>query len=224
LIAKYNLLGVSTANAALQADTFQKNLQGFIGGGIDAGLTGVADALTKMAQQTVTVSEGFRQMGVAFGNFVAQFLMDIAKAIAKQLILIALQNMGGPVGAAAGAVLKAGTRHEGGVVGSGPRQRVRQVDSRYFANAPRYHEGLPGLKSDEVPAILQQGEQVLARDDPNNVLNGANRTTTVESKNRFVLVDDQRNVAAAMQSAEGEQATLVNLKKNAATVRQIARG
>jgi hypothetical protein len=38
------------------------------------------------------------------------------------------------------------------------------VPAMAFANAPRMHQGgFAGLKSDEVPAILQRGERVLSR-------------------------------------------------------------
>ncbi len=56
----------------------------------------------------------------------------------------------------------AGVFHQGGIVG-GPAPS-RMVPAMAFANAPRMHEGgWAGLKSDEVPAILQRGERVLNR-------------------------------------------------------------
>ena len=43
----------------------------------------------------------------------------------------------------------------------GTQTRKRNVDPAMFANAIRYHDGgLPGLKADEVPTILQKGEEV----------------------------------------------------------------
>src|SRR5512134_681059 len=53
--------------------------------------------------------------------------------------------------------------HEGGVVGQGAPP-TRMVDPALFLGAPRYHVGgYPGLKADEMPAILQRGERVLSR-------------------------------------------------------------
>ena len=51
--------------------------------------------------------------------------------------------------------------HAGGIVGvdSFPS---RVVPSAAFANAPRLHSG---LRSDEIPAILQKGEQVIPKDE-----------------------------------------------------------
>lgn len=52
--------------------------------------------------------------------------------------------------------------HDGGIVGSGGSPSM--VPAAVFADAPRFHNGgFPGLRHDEVPAILQTGEQVLSR-------------------------------------------------------------
>ena len=49
--------------------------------------------------------------------------------------------------------------HGGGTAGS-TNARTASFSPTLFANAQRFHEGLPGLKADEFPAILQQGEKV----------------------------------------------------------------
>jgi hypothetical protein len=54
--------------------------------------------------------------------------------------------------------------HDGGMVGGVAPQRA--VPAIAFAGAPRFHSGgFPGLRSDEVPAILQRGERVLSREE-----------------------------------------------------------
>ena len=61
--------------------------------------------------------------------------------------------------------------HTGGVVGVGSHYK-KAVNPLVFLRAPHYHAGgLPGLRRDEVATILQRGEQVLSRNDPNNVFN-----------------------------------------------------
>lgn len=226
-IAKITLLQTATANAVDQATLFGTELQKGLSGGIDTSLNAVVDSLTQIAEGTQTAAQGFQNLGITVVNFVAQFLVEIAKAIAKQLILNAIAGSGGALGAAAKAAggVVAGVKHDGGKVTKGGNSRSRSVDPGWFTNAPRFHEGgLPGLKSDEVPAILQTGEQVLARDDPNNVLNGQ-RPINMENApgNRFVLVDDRSGVPEAMASAEGDKVIMVALKRNASTVKQIAR-
>ncbi|MFQ3623825.1 MAG: hypothetical protein SNJ73_09795, partial [Acetobacteraceae bacterium] len=54
--------------------------------------------------------------------------------------------------------------HRGGMVGD--PAPGRSVPALAFAGAPRFHAGgLPGLRPDEVPAILQRGERVLSREE-----------------------------------------------------------
>lgn len=84
-----------------------------------------------------------------------------------------------------GALLHVGTMHAGGVVGrdSGP---PRGVDPIVFAGAPRLHGG---LQTDEFPAILQRGEEVLSRDavrsgrsSPNVSVNVVNNGTAKNAR------------------------------------------
>jgi len=59
------------------------------------------------------------------------------------------------------------------VVGDTP-SRTRMISPLAFLGARRMHSGgIVGLAADEVPTILQRGEEVLSRNDPRNVLNGA---------------------------------------------------
>jgi len=67
----------------------------------------------------------------------------------------------------------AGVFHSGAVVGDTP-SRTRMISPLAFLGARRMHSGgIVGLAADEVPTILQRGEEVLSRNDPRNVLNGA---------------------------------------------------
>lgn len=98
------------------------------------------------------------------------------------------------------------TRHTGGLASQGPR---RTVPAYLFAGAPRYHGGgLPGLQAGEVAAILRKGEEVLAEDDPRNVLNGGmNGGSQVNVKN--VNVFDQADMLeAAVKTRRGEKVLL----------------
>lgn len=224
MILKYQTLGINIANSATQADSLQKYTQQFITQGLDTTLNAAADALTKMATGQMSVADGFKSMLHAAASFFASFLMDIAKAIAKQLILNALAGMGGGIGAAARAVggVAAGVNHRGGVVGAA-NGTTRMAHPSWFANAPRFHEGgLPGLRSDEVPSILQTGEEVLSRDDPRNVLNGAGGGGN-PAGTRFVLVDDRSKIPEAMRSAEGEDVIVQTIRRNAPTIKALMR-
>lgn len=63
--------------------------------------------------------------------------------------------------------------HSGGVAGSSALA-TRSVPASVFHGARRMHSG--GLAGDEVPTILQRGEEVLTRGDPRHVANGGGST------------------------------------------------
>jgi hypothetical protein len=218
-------LAVATQNAEQQQGLLGRTLSSSLGSGIDSSLNAVIDSLASIADGTKSAGEGFRGLAVSVASSVADILRQLALAIAKQLIFNALANSGNPYLMAAGAALggtKARVNHSGGVVGS-PNGRSRVVNPGWFANAPRFHEGgLPGLRSDEVPSILQTGEEVLSRDDPRNVMNGASRTAGANSAGtRFVLVDDRSKIPEAMQSAEGENVIVQTIRRNSPTIKQM---
>ncbi|WP_323006534.1 phage tail tape measure C-terminal domain-containing protein [Pseudorhodobacter sp.] len=96
-----------------------------------------------------------------FRSLVTSLLADLAKLAARKFILGPIANaLGGALGGLGG--IFAGVFHSGGMVGGSAPSRM--VPAMAFANAPRMHDGgWAGLKSDEVPAILQRGERVLSR-------------------------------------------------------------
>lgn len=188
---------------------------------IDSGLNSMYDNLGKVLAGQQSVGEGFKSMGKAFLQFAADFLKEIALMIVKQTIFNALKSQGGVLG----AVGAAGVKHSGGIVGR--ENRTRTVPQAWFANAPRYHAGgIVGLSANEVPAILQKNEEVLSTTDPRNALNGGGmaRPAAASMAARFVLVDDRSRVAEAMASSEGEEVTMVHLRRNLPTIRQLLKG
>lgn len=114
--------------------------------------------------------------------------------------------------------------HGGGIVG---RDGVATLDKgRWFANAPRYHSGTPvglGLAPDERRAIFQTGEEVLARDNPRNILNRKSADFSPEIAIRNVLVLDENLIPGAMAGPIGERTTMATIQKNIATIRQLVR-
>lgn len=195
--------------------------------GMAAGLNALVDELVQVGVGAQNMGQAFAAAGVAVLAFFAKFLQQIAIAILQQLALNAIAGMGGGVGGAAAALGGVAAKHNGGTVGSSTTGGMQQrgMNPGWFANAPRFHTGgLPGLKSDEVPAILQRGEEVLSKDDPSNILNQNRSTSGGQSQPqamRFVLVDDRTKVPEAMNTPEGEQAVLQILQRNAPTVRQL---
>ena len=95
---------------------------------------------------------------------------------------------------------------------------VRNVNPAMFWGAPRYHTGgVAGLGPNEVPAILQRGEEVLTRQDPRHRYNGGmggGSSGALEDRVRFVFVDDQRDVGNYLESAQGERAIVRIMQRN----------
>ena len=69
-----------------------------------------------------------------------------------------------------------------------------------------------GLRKDEVPAILQTGEEVLTRTDPRNAKNGG---ATPKSEVKIVnMFDTASFVSEALNSLEGQQAVMNIVRAN----------
>ncbi len=159
----------------------------------DALGSGMAGAFTESLKAFAAWGRGVGDFGDAWARardavrqFASDFFSMLAQMLAKQAALNILKSLvgGGPgtsdVGPTEPTFLQAGvawlsnltTMHNGGVVG-GAGGWSQSLPAAAFAGAPRFHSGgLPGLARDEVPAILQKGEEVLAKNDPRNILNG----------------------------------------------------
>lgn len=220
-IARLQLARVSGAGLAVELDRTGTIIREGISQGINSSLNALADSLVEVTRGTKDWGDAFQAVGTTILQTLAQILREIAVAIIRQQILIALRA------ATAGTPFASliPVAHSGMVVGRGSN-RNRAVSTDWFANAPRYHRGgIVGLAPDEYPAILQKNEEVLSKSDPRNVLNGGLMGNAAQPKaQRFVLVDDRSRVAEAMSGAEGEEVTMVHLRKNIPTLRQLIRG
>ena len=113
--------------------------------------------------------------------------------------------------------------HNGSIVGSSTQSRA--VDSRVFDFARRYHNGgTVGLSHDEVPTILQLGEEVITRSDARHVMNGgkkANSETVTQRPVRNVLVLDPRDLSSALTGSHGEDVVMHHIKSNSDKVNSL---
>ena len=92
------------------------------------------------------------------------------------------------------------------------------VPALAFACAPRMHTGgWAGIKPDEVPAILQTGEEVLAKNDPRNAANGGAQNNGY----RIVNVLDPSLVSGYLESSAGERSVLNVISRNPGQVKQL---
>ena len=195
-------------------------------GSMDTAINSVYDGIVNVATGAESIGDAFANLGVAIGQFFADFLKKIAMAILQQMLLNSLAGMGGGIGAAATSMggVAAPVKHAGGMAGSGGRSRG--VSAGVFASAPRFHTGgLPGIRPNEIPTILERGEEVLAKNDPRNIMNGGSAARSGGSQApmnfKFVAVDDRASVAEAMATSEGEQVMLFNMNRKAAGMRSI---
>lgn len=222
----------STTNIAIQAGNGKKSLSDLNTTMKDSILTNgttafdsMGEALAKVALGQSSISDGFKSMGQAALQFFASFLRDITTAIIKQQILNALTSfMGGGGESATGAMVSTGVFHAGGQV-TAAGGRSRQVNPAIFMGAQRFHDGgLPGLKADEVPTILQKGEEVLTKNDARNAMNGGlsgGGGGQDAGGTRIVLVDDRSRVPEAMAGSEGRKVIIDQIKANVPTIKTM---
>jgi len=182
----------------------------------------VGEALAKVALGQSSIKDGFKSMGQAALQFFASFLRDITMAIIKQQILNALTSFMGGGTPGASNVAPVPVAHAGGMVGT--QNRSRAINPAVFLGAQRFHNGgLPGLKADEVPTILQKGEEVLTKNDARNVMNGggAGATSGADAGTRIVLVDDRARVPEAMAGSDGAKVIVQQIKANIPTIKTM---
>jgi hypothetical protein len=160
-------------------------------------------------------------LGDAMRQFAADFLSQMAKMIMQQIIFNALQAMSG--GAGGGGIFSSlskfitGTNHTGGMAGSGPK---RAVSPGWFGSAFRYHSGgIAGLKPNEVPSILERGEEVLTRDDPRHRMNGGMGGGGSQPVTVINTFDPAEFISKALGVPEGEKAILNFMRVNSRAVK-----
>lgn len=118
-----------------------------------------------------SMSGAFESMiadGMSWREAMNQFFTDVGRAFAKMaadmaaraIMFQAMNLIGGGMNLIGGGMGLVGGMfmHSGGIVGTDGDMRM--VPAPAFAGAPRLHQG---LSSDEYPAILQRGEQVIPR-------------------------------------------------------------
>lgn len=143
-----------------------------------------------------------KAMFAALRQGIAEFLIDIGKAIIKQALFNAISGgtagggVGGQITGLIGKIF-----HDGGIAGGSAASRM--APASLFAGAQRYHGGgFPGLKPGEVPAILERTEEVITSDDPRHARNGGGRPMSVKIVN---VLDPADILDAAVSSENGER-------------------
>lgn len=118
-----------------------------------------------------------RDLGLTFSSAFEDAIVkgkkfsEVLRGVAEDILRIVVRRkITEPLAAAVsgsdflGSLTAAFGFHAGGLVGESGATFTRGVPLAAFAGAQRYHRGgWPGLRNDEVPAILQRGERVLPR-------------------------------------------------------------
>lgn len=139
--------------------------------GFSAGIGRMKDELQTVGELGAEVGQSLRDGivgSITDAIFEARNLGDALREVGRSMARMATQwvlnqavtsGMGAIFGGPAPATTAAPVAHGGGLVGT-TSFPTRRVSPGLFAGAPRLHNG---LRSDEFPAILQRGEQVIPR-------------------------------------------------------------
>jgi tape measure domain-containing protein len=176
--------------------------------------SGIISAFDSFAQAVANGENAIQALGNAFRQFAASFLMEIAKMILKQIMFNALQSISR---ALTGGIMSI-VAHTGGIVGQSV-SGSRTVAPGWFAGATRYHTGgIAGLKPNEVPAILEVGEEVLTEQDARHSKNlGKGGSDGASGRTKIVNMFDAASfLSEAMHSAIGEETILNFVRANPA--------
>lgn len=229
-LTKIDTLGMKAETAGAKAAAAGNNTKVSWDTVDDTFATGLTGAFDKFAQAVANGEDAADAAKNAFLSFASDFLRQIAQMIIQQAILNAMQSFmpgfGTPGGGIGGAISGA-LFHNGGLVRTGGRQRM--VNPAMFANAMSYHTGgIAGLKPNEVPAILERNEEVLERDDPRHILNGAGGGSGGAASPAQVKVvnafDAGSFMSAGLATTEGEQAILNLVRANSSAFRAAMGG
>lgn len=185
--------------------------------------SGAVNAFDQLAQAVGQGENVFRSLRQAVLQLASDFLSQIAKMIQQQIVFNivsrALSAIGGAAGGAGGSAGNwyTGQFHDGGIVGEGGTRRA--ASPLWFAKAMRYHTGgVVGLRPNEVPAILERGEEVLTANDPRHRDNGGGGMPVVNLKN-INVIDPADVLEKAISTRVGEKVMLNWMAANSAAVR-----
>jgi hypothetical protein len=187
---------------------------------IASGLTSMFDTLAQGIANVITGSGSLLDLLGNLGRAALSFAANFAKAIADAIIQIYALRI---------AKSLIGGFHGGGEVGSyatGQMKLSRNIGLPDISGVPRYHQGVQGagLKSNEMLAVLQKGENVQTTEQQRlekNRLDAARKGNS--GSLRQVLAFGDEEVASAMQGPAGERTFVTFLRRNSTLLKQLLR-
>ncbi|MBF8755520.1 phage tail length tape measure family protein [Pseudomonas guariconensis] len=181
--------------------------------------------------------DGSAKASDVFKDFASDMAFEISKLIVKSYALYAIQSLLGLVGGGAGGggfwsgmisgmsqSMGAQTLHDGGAVTGGGWRK--NLSASLWTNAPRFHNGgAPGLASDEVAAVLQKGEYVMSKNDPDNPLNGGRGNGGGGSGGQQLvinnLLDTDTMAGRILDSQSGQKGIMNFITDNATAIKAV---
>ncbi len=125
---------------------------------MDASTEAVSQFFRDFAQGNLTLGESWKALGETIEDTVLDILQELLQLQLRMALLSGL-GVTATGGATGGGLLGLfGAQHGGGAIGVDPPTFTRAVPLSTFMGAPRFHTG---LKGNEFPAILEDGESVL---------------------------------------------------------------
>lgn len=196
---------------------------------INMATSGIVNMFDEFAQAVAEGENAWDAFIQAFLRAAAQFLIKLGQMYVEQAAFNALQaampGAGGGGGGFFGSLFSGigriftGFFHDGGLV-SEPTD-FRPINPAWFKNAVYLHDGgMPKLASNEVPAVLEDDEEVLTRDDPRHILNGGGSGggNNVKIVNAF---DQDTVVSEGLQSEAGQEVLLNFIRRNRSTIKGV---
>lgn len=221
LIADLETARLKANQVKTEFQLIAENLGGQFAQGAAQAFGELAKGIAGFLQGANSLSDAFKGALDSFRSFLADFLVGIGQAIIQAIILRAIMNAingtsGGYVSAAVGAL--GGSNHDGGIVGQDGKARWMPLDA--LKRAKRFHDGgLPGLKANEVPTILERGEEVLTADDPRHVMNGGAGQAASANTTIINSIDSPSVVEAGLPSKAGTRVLVNTIKANRQQIR-----
>lgn len=192
---------------------------------------GIASGLAGIATGATSSRDAFASLGQAMAQWAAEALRQMAKVIIQQLISLAIQKaLQSYFGGGGNDVQMPDTSsfsqyaslfHTGGVVGRG-KAGGKKVNPLVFEGAVRYHSGgIAGLAPNEVPAVLQKGEEVITKNDPRHRDNANSSSSNQQPLTVINTFDPVEAMNLALSSSNGRKVLIKAMGREQRAVRRI---
>lgn len=170
----------------------------------DSGVNALKGFFTDLATGAKSFKDAFRDAVLSFIQGIAQMIAQEWALYAVRMITRAFTGNSSPV--------PVGVNHGGGMAGHGTTRMIpKSTFAAYWGQAPRFHDGVD-LQAGEIPAILQEGERVLSRQE-----NAQYRASAGGGRDRVttpvVAIGDQA-IADALAGHAGESIVLTHVRNN----------